>query len=135
MLEFAEGSELKSPVASADDDLYADDGQDMASFLTPEEQQKLNAGRPSIDDSELFAMLDDEIEQMAKVEEDETDLMAGLSDDDFISHVPPLRMQGPIRLSMPAKMERQSYCWMVQPPHPEARGLSNGFGVMGCRKK
>ena len=89
LLEFAEGSELKSPVASADDDLYADDGQDMASFLTPEEQQKLNAGRPSIDDSELFAMLDDEIEQMAKVEEDETDLMAGLSDDDFISHVPP----------------------------------------------
>ena len=89
LLEFAEGSELKSPVASADDDLYADDGDDLASFLTPEEQKKLNAGKPSVDDSELFAMLDDEIEQMAKIEDEETDLMAGLSDDDFISHVPP----------------------------------------------
>ena len=89
LLGFSEGSELNSPVASADDDLYADDGQDMASFFTPEEQEKLNARRTSIDDSDLFAMLDDEIEQMAKVEEDETDLMAGLSDDDFITHIPP----------------------------------------------
>ena len=80
---------MNSPVASADDDLYADDGQDMASFFTPEEQEKLNARRTSIDDSDLFAMLDDEIEQMAKVEEDETDLMAGLSDDEFITHIPP----------------------------------------------
>ena len=89
LLGFSEGSELNSPVASADDDLYADDGQDMASFFTPEEQEKLNARRTSIDDSDLFAMLDDEIEQMAKVEEDETDLMAGLSDDEFITHIPP----------------------------------------------
>ena len=89
LLQFAEGSELKSPVASADNDLYADDGQEMASFLTPEEQKELNAGRPSIDDSELFAMLDDEIEQMAQIEEEDTDLMAGLSDEGFISHVPP----------------------------------------------
>ena len=89
LLQFGEGSQLNSPIASADDDLYADDGQDMASFFTPEEQEKLNARRTSIDDSDLFAMLDDEIEQMAKVEEDETDLMAGLSDDEFITHIPP----------------------------------------------
>ena len=89
LLQFGEGSQLNSPIASADDDLYADDGHDMASFFTPEEQEKLNARRTSIDDSDLFAMLDDEIEQMAKVEEDETDLMAGLSDDEFITHIPP----------------------------------------------
>ena len=89
LLQFTEGSQLKSPVASADDDLYADDSQELASFLTPEEQDKLSSASPSIDDSELFAMLDDEIEQMARNVEEETDLMAGLSDEEFISHVPP----------------------------------------------
>lgn len=89
LLEFVEGSELKSPIANADDDLYADDGQDIASYLTPDEQKKFSAGKASIDDSELFAMLDDEIEQMAKIEVEEADLMAGLSDEEFISHVPP----------------------------------------------
>jgi len=89
LLQFAEGSELKSPVAGADDDLYADDSQEMASFLTPDEQEMLNSTKASIDDSELFAMLDDEIEQMAKIEEDEPDLMTGLSDEEFVSHIPP----------------------------------------------
>ena len=70
-------------------DLYADDSQEMASFLTPDEQEMLNSTKASIDDSELFAMLDDEIEQMAKIEEDEPDLMTGLSDEEFVSHIPP----------------------------------------------
>ena len=34
-------------------------------------------------------MLDDEIEQMAQFQEEDTDLMAGLSDQEFVSHVSP----------------------------------------------
>ena len=89
LLEFVEGSEVKSPTAAPDDDLYADSGSEMASFLTEEEQKKLESGPSTIDDSELFAMLDDEIEQLAKFEEDDTDLMAGLSDEEFVMHVSP----------------------------------------------
>ena len=40
-------------MASADDDLYADDGQDMASFFTPEEQEKIK--QQAIKDSEAAA--------------------------------------------------------------------------------
>ena len=87
--EFADGSELKTPTATADEDLYADAGEDLAGLLTEEEQAQLSAGASSIDDSELFAMLDDEVEQMAQLQDEEPDLMAGLSDEDFVSHVPP----------------------------------------------
>ena len=87
--EFSDGAELNAPTAAPDDDLYADDGEDIASLLTEEEQKQLNAGPSRIDDSELFAMLDDEIEQLAQFQEDEPDLMVGLSDENFISHVPP----------------------------------------------
>ena len=89
LLEFVDDSELKSPIASEDDDLYADDTDALASYLTEEEQEKLNATHSSVDDSELFAMLDDEIEQMAQIEDDDEDLMAGLSDEEFVSHITP----------------------------------------------
>ena len=92
--EFAEGAELEAPTASPDDDLYADDGEDIAALLTEAEQKQLSAGATSIDDSELFAMLDDEIEQLAQFQEEETDLMAGLSDEDFISYLPPTADSG-----------------------------------------
>ena len=87
--DFGDGAELSAPTAAPDDDLYADDGESVASLLTEEEQAQLSEGSASIDDSELFAMLDDEIEQLAQFDEEETDLLAGLSDEDFVSHVPP----------------------------------------------
>ena len=87
--EFVDGTELKAPTAAPNEDIYADDGDDIASFLTEEEQKKFMSGSTSVDDSELFAMLDDEIEQLAQFQEDDTDLMAGLSDEEFVSHVPP----------------------------------------------
>ena len=89
LLGFTDGAELKAPTATPDEDLYADDGEEVASLLTEEEQKQLSAGPSAIDDSELFAMLDDEIEQLAQFQEEEPDLMAGLSDENFISHVPP----------------------------------------------
>jgi len=87
--EFVDGAELKAPMAAPDDDLYADDGADLASLLTEEEQKQLSSGTAVVDDSELFAMLDDEIEQLAQFQEEDTDIMAGLSDEEFVSHVPP----------------------------------------------
>ena len=88
LLEFVDGAELKAPIATPDDDLYSnDDG--LSSLLTEEEQEQLSSGTSLIDDSELFDMLDDEIEQLAKLPEDETDIMEGLSDEEFVSHIPP----------------------------------------------
>ena len=87
--EFVDGSELKAPTADHDDDLYANDGEDLASLLTEEEQKQLSSGTATVDDSELFAMLDDEIEQLAQFQEEDTDIMAGLSDEEFVSHIPP----------------------------------------------
>ena len=89
LLEFVDDTEFNSPIASADDDLYADDTDALASYLTEEEQEKLNATQSNVDDSELFAMLDDEIEQMAQIEDDDVDLMAGLSDEEFVTHITP----------------------------------------------
>ena len=89
LLEFVDGVDFKAPTAAPDDDLYADDGDDLASLLTEEEQEQLSSGASTVDDLELFAMLDDEIEQLAQLPEEETDLMAGLSDEDFVSHIPP----------------------------------------------
>jgi WD40 repeat protein len=89
LLEFVEGAELKAPLAAPDEDIYANDGQDIASLLTEEEQKQFNSRDSTVDDSELFAMLDDEIEQMAQFQEEDTDLMAGLSDQEFVSHVSP----------------------------------------------
>jgi len=89
LLEFVDGGELKPPTAAPDDDIYADDGNDLASLLTEEEQEQLISGSSTVVDSELFAMLDDEIEQLAQFQEDETDLMAGLSDEEFVTHIPP----------------------------------------------
>ncbi|HIF04937.1 MAG TPA: hypothetical protein EYQ80_06005 [Candidatus Poseidoniales archaeon] len=40
-------------------------------------------------DEELFDMLDDEIEQLAMVQDDTPDLFTNLDDEDFISQVPP----------------------------------------------
>tara|TARA_B110000438_G_scaffold287980_1_gene320873 strand:- start:390 stop:2015 length:1626 start_codon:yes stop_codon:yes gene_type:complete len=89
LLGFIDGVELKAPIAAPDDDLYADGGEDMASLLTEEEQKLLHSGPVSVDDSELFAMLDDEIEQLAQFQDEDTDLMAGLSDEGFVTHIPP----------------------------------------------
>ena len=89
LLGFTDGAELKAPTATPDEDLYADDGEEVAALLTEEEQKQLSAGPSAIDDSELFAMLDDEIEQLAQFQEEDANLMAGLSDEDFISHIPP----------------------------------------------
>ncbi|MBN17817.1 MAG: hypothetical protein CMB37_06655 [Euryarchaeota archaeon] len=89
LLAFTEGSELKPPVAGADDDIYANDG-DIAGLLTAEEQEMLSKAPTKFDDSELFDMLDDEIEKMANFEdEDEADILADLSDDGFVTHIPP----------------------------------------------
>ena len=89
--EFADGAELKTPTATADEDLYVDIREDMADLLTEEEMKQLIGDIPpiTIDDSDMFAMLHDEVEQMAKFQDEEPDLMAGLSDEDFVSHVPP----------------------------------------------
>jgi hypothetical protein len=89
LLGFIDGTELKAPIAEPDDDLYADGGEAMASLLTEEEQKLLNSGPVLVDDSELFAMLDDEIEQLAQFQDEDTDLMAGLSDEEFITHISP----------------------------------------------
>ena len=89
LLAFTEGSELKPPVAGADEDIYANDG-DIAGLLTAEEQEMLSKAPTKFDDSELFDMLDDEIEKMANFEdEDEADILADLSDDGFVTHIPP----------------------------------------------
>ena len=89
LLEFVDGVELKAPIAAPDEDIYANDVDELSSLLTEEEQERLTSGTSMVDDSELFAMLDDEIEQLAKLPEEETDLMAGLSDEEFVSHIPP----------------------------------------------
>ena len=89
LLEFVDGAELKSPTAAPDEDIYANDGDELASLLTKEEQEQLNSGTSTVDDSELFAMLDDEIEQLAQFQEEDTDLMEGLSDEEFVSHIAP----------------------------------------------
>lgn len=89
LLAFEEGSEVKTIVAASDEELYADDSDDIAALLTEEERAmfgKENA--PEVDDG-LMAMLDDEIEQLAMVEDEEEDLMAGLSDDEFVQNVAP----------------------------------------------
>ena len=89
LLDFVDGAELKAPIAAPDEDIYANDVDELSSLLTEEEQERLTSGTSMVDDSELFAMLDDEIEQLAKLPEEETDLMAGLSDEEFVSHIPP----------------------------------------------
>ncbi len=89
LMAYSEGSELKPPIASADEDIYANDG-DIGALLTKEEQEMLNSKPTAFDDSELFDMLDDEIEKMAKLEDDEElDILADLSDDGFVTHIPP----------------------------------------------
>jgi len=77
----------EAPVAAPDEALYADDEETIASLLT-EEERGLMHERHDVDEA-LFDMLDDEIEQLAMVQDDTPDLLTGLSDDDFISHVPP----------------------------------------------
>jgi hypothetical protein len=89
LLAFVDGAELKAPTAAPDEEIYADDGEKVASLLTEEEQKQLISGPSTVDDSELFAMLDDEIEKLAQFQEEDTDLMAGLSDEEFVSHISP----------------------------------------------
>jgi len=90
LLAFDEGSEVKTIVAASDDELYADDSDDIAALLTDDERAMFSKGdAPQVDDN-LMAMLDDEIEQLAMVEDDvDEDLMAGLSDDDFVQSLAP----------------------------------------------
>jgi WD40 repeat protein len=77
----------EAPIAAPDEELYADDEETIASLLT-EEERGLMHKRHEVDE-ELFDMLDDEIEQLAMVQDDTPDLFTNLDDEDFVSHVPP----------------------------------------------
>ena len=89
LLPFEDGVEVKTVVAAEDDELYADDGDDVAALLTDEERAMFSEGqRPEIDD-DLMAMLDDEIEQIAMIEDDGDDILTDLSDEEFIQSIAP----------------------------------------------
>lgn len=81
--DFAEAA----PKAPPDDAMYADDDETIASLLTEEERELMHQ-RHAVDDS-LFDMLDDEIEQLAMVQDATPELIGDFDDESFITHVPP----------------------------------------------